>query len=201
MFTGIVLERGKVSRARRRGGLLELEIEAPAVARDLERGDSVAVDGVCLTAVSTGRKRFTAEVMGETLARTTLGELGKGRSVNLELALRLSDRLGGHLIQGHVDGVGKVMRIEDTDGMRRMWIGAGDDVLRYLAPKGSVAVSGVSLTIVDVGRASFEIALIPHTLAITTLGGTNVGDEVNLEVDVIARYVDRLSRNDGVRHV
>lgn len=204
MFTGIVVERGRVARAKRSRGLLELEIEAPAVARGLHRGDSVAVNGVCLTATSTGRRRFGAQAMAETLERSTLDSLKKGAFVNLELAARLHDRIGGHLVQGHVDGVARVVRSEDDGGSRRLWLAPADEaLLRYLVPKGSVTLDGVSLTVVEVGRTSFEVALIPHTLGVTTLDRLAVGSEVNLEVDVIAKYVERLSspwsRNGGTR--
>ena len=196
MFTGIVTHLGKVSAARSRGGLLELEITAPEIARELHRGDSVAVNGVCLTATETSRKRFSAQVMGETLARSTLEKLRKGAAVNLELPARLSDRLGGHLVQGHVDGVVRVVRVEDGDGARRLWFQAPDDVLRYLVRKGSVALDGVSLTVVDVGRTTFQVALIPHTLNETTFGDLKVDSTVNVEVDVVSKYVERLMRKD-----
>ena len=192
MFTGIVTHRGKVSSARDRSGLLELEIAAPEIARELRRGDSVAVNGVCLTATGTSRRRFSAQVMGETLARSTLEGLRKGSVVNLELPARLSDRLGGHLVQGHVDGIARVVRVEDSEGARRLWFEAPDDVLRYLVQKGSVALDGVSLTVVEVGRATFQVAVIPHTLAETTFGALKVGSTVNVEVDVVSKYVERL---------
>ena len=192
MFTGIVIDRGSVSRARERRGLLKLEIESRRVARELRRGDSVAVNGVCLTATDVGRKKFSAEAMQETLARSTLGSLGRGGTVNLELPARLQDRLGGHLVQGHVDGVATVTRIEDSEDARRVWLSADEDVLRYLVGKGSVALDGVSLTVVEVGRATFQVALIPHTIGVTTLGSLKVGSRTNVEVDVIAKYVERL---------
>jgi riboflavin synthase len=192
MFTGIVIERGRVAKARKARGLLELEVEAPHVARGLKRGDSVAVNGVCLTATSIGRRRFGAQAMAETLERSNLAGLRRGVSVNLELPARLQDRLGGHLVQGHVDAVARVARIEDEDGTRRLWLSAPEEVLRYLVEKGSVALDGVSLTVVDVGRTAFEVALIPHTLAATTMGDLKVGSDVNVEIDVIAKYVERL---------
>ena len=192
MFTGIVTHLGRVTSARARDGLVTLEVAAPEIARELHKGDSVAVNGVCLTAVQTSRRRFRAEVMGETLARSTFDALRKGAAVNLELPARLSDRLGGHLVQGHVDGTARVVRIEDGDGARRVWLEAPDDVLRYLVGKGSVALDGVSLTIVEVGRTSFQVAIIPHTLDATTIGALKVGSKVNVEVDVLAKYVERL---------
>jgi riboflavin synthase len=191
MFTGIVVDRGTVKKARERAGVLEIEIDAPT-ARELKRGDSIAVNGACLTATSAGRRRFTAQVMSETLARTTLGTLKKGDGVNLELPARLSDRLGGHLVQGHVDGVANVVRTEANEGTQRVWLTSDDDVLRYLVPKGSVTLDGVSLTVVEVGRTTFQVALIPHTLSVTTLGRLEVGTRLNVEVDVLAKYVERL---------
>jgi riboflavin synthase len=153
----------------------------------------VAVDGTCLTATSAGRRRFSARAVEETLARTTLNDLSRNSEVNLELPARLSDRLGGHLVQGHVDGVARAVRIEENeDRSRVVWWECGEDTLRFLVPKGSVTLDGVSLTIVDVDRTSFQVALIPHTLEATTLGGVGVGSRVNVEVDVIAKYVERL---------
>ena len=193
MFTGIISSTGTVKKARERKEILRLEIEDHAIARGLRKGDSVAVNGTCLTAVSCNRKAFEAEVVPETLARTTLGDLARGSVVNLELAARPVDRLGGHIVQGHVDGTAMAIRIEGDDGFRRMWWEAPDDVLRYLVVKGSVAIDGVSLTVADVGRSTFEVAVIPHTLERTTLGQLEVGDRANVEVDLIAKYVERLS--------
>jgi riboflavin synthase len=193
MFTGIVIERGLVKKASNRKGLLELEIQAPHVARELHEGDSVAVNGVCLTCVSSSRRRFQTQAMAETLARSTLGGLRRGSDVNLELPARLSDRLGGHLVQGHVDATAKVVRIEEDEGARRIWFIAGADVLRYLVDKGSITLDGVSLTVVEAGERTFQVALIPHTLAVTTLTELRVDSEVNVEVDVIAKYVERLA--------
>ncbi len=198
MFTGIVVAQGVVKKTKAKDGALELEIEAPALARELKKGDSIAVNGVCLTAVASSRRRIVAHAIQETLARSTLGGLERNAAVNLELAARLSDRLGGHLVQGHVDGVARVVRVEDEDGAHRVWLSAGDDILRYLVSKGSVTVDGVSLTVVDVGLTSFQVALIPYTLATTSLGELDTGSLVNIEVDVIAKYVERLTAShDG----
>jgi riboflavin synthase len=193
MFTGIIIERGEVRKAQKRNGLLKLELLAPRIAKELHKGDSVSVNGVCLTAIETGRRRFATEAMEETLARSTLGALKKGGSVNLELPVRLADRLGGHLVQGHVDGIATVTRIEEEAAAKRIWFKAGNDLLRYLVPKGSVALDGVALTVVEVGAATFQVALIPHTLDITTLDAVEVGSTVNVEVDLIAKYVERLA--------
>lgn len=191
MFTGIVTHSGLIRKARRSNDMLRIEVET-SIAKDLEVGDSVAVNGVCLTATAAGRKRFEAAVVPETLTRTTLGDLERGANVNLELPARPSDRLGGHIVQGHVDGIAEIVRAEDEGGARRVWLTAPDDVLRYLVPKGSVALDGASLTVADVGRTTFQVALIPHTLDNTTLGSAGVGARLNTEVDVVAKYVERL---------
>ena len=192
MFTGIVTEQGTVKRTRDRG-VLQLEIEAPHTSKELRVGDSVSVNGVCLTATVAGRKRFEVEAMPETLARSTLDALTKGARVNLELPARLNDRLGGHLVQGHVDGIAKAARVEDDEGARLIWFEADVDMLRYMVPKGSVTVDGVSLTLVDVGHTTFQVGVIPHTLEVTSLGRIEVGGYVNVEVDLIAKYVDHLT--------
>lgn len=207
MFTGLVVAQGNVKRVRNRAGVVELEIDAPKLARDLDTGGSVAVNGVCLTATGSGRKRFSVEVMPETVARSTFRSLERGASVNLELPLRVSGRLGGHFVQGHVDGIARVVRAEDDDGARRVWLSADEDILRYIVAKGSVALDGVSLTVVECGRSTFQVALIPHTLSATTLAELTVGSEVNVEVDVLAKYVERFAspspsagalRNEGI---
>ena len=192
MFTGIVAARGVVKKAARKGDLLELRIDAPAIAGDLRAGDSVAVNGVCLTATKASRHRFDAQVMNETLARTSLGALTRGSTVNLELAARLSDRIGGHLVQGHVDGTARVLRTDDEDGSRRVWLGAGEKVVHYLVPKGSVTLDGVSLTGVDVAEKTFATVRIPHTREVRTLKDLDVGSVVNVEVDILAKYVEKL---------
>jgi len=192
MFTGIVAGRGRVIRAREKRGVLELEIETRDIARELAVGDSVAVNGVCLTATRTSRKAFSTQAMEETLARTTIGGLHRGSLVNLELPVRLADRLGGHLVQGHVDGVASVVRAQQENGSRRLWLTGEQDLLRYLVPKGSVALDGVSLTVAEVDRTTFQVALVPHTLEATNLSEVDVDDRVNVEVDVLAKYVERL---------
>lgn len=191
MFTGIVTTLGVVRKARKRGGILDLEIEAPKLARDVEVGESVAVNGVCLTATRTTRKTFSSQAMDETLAVTTIDSLKRGSIVNLEPAARFSDRIGGHMVQGHIDHTAPVVRIEDLEGARRIWFAPPEALIRYLVVKGSIAIDGVSLTIVEVGRTSFQVALIPHTLEVTTLKDLSVGSVVNLEVDIMAKYVER----------
>jgi riboflavin synthase len=196
MFTGIVTEQGNVRRARQKGGILVLEIDSAYCAKDMRTGDSVAVNGVCLTAIEVGRRRFTVEAIPETLVRTTLPSLHKGSQVNLELAARVGDRVGGHLVQGHVDGTALAVRVEDDEGSKRMWFEADEDLLKYLIPKGSVTLDGIALTVVEVGRTSFQIAVIPHTLSVTSLGSVQAGSRVNLEVDQIAKYVERLAQRN-----
>jgi riboflavin synthase len=194
MFTGIVSERGVVRKARLRGGALSLEIAARATARELSVGDSVAVNGVCLTALRSGSRRFEIQAIAETVARSTLGSLARNSAVNLELPVRVADRLGGHLVQGHVDGVARIDRVEHDDRARRVWLRPESALLRYIVEKGSVALDGVSLTVVETGIETFQVALIPHTLGQTTLDDLQRGSTVNVEVDLIAKYVERLSR-------
>ncbi len=191
MFTGLIEEVGVVRRARARAGLLALVVHAPATASELEEGGSVAVNGVCLTAVARTRRRFQVEAVPETRARTTLGDLQRGASVNLELPVRPSGRLGGHIVQGHVDGIGEVTSVEEDEGAWRLWFRVPPDLLRYVVPKGSVTVDGVSLTVAAAGAEAFEVALIPHTRSATTLGAIATGSRVNVEVDVLAKYVEK----------
>jgi len=193
LFTGIVQDVGRVLGRESRGGDARLVIAVPRL--DLSRvraGDSVCVAGCCLTATEVQRQSFAADLSRETLALTTLGELGAGAPVNLEPALRAGDALGGHLVSGHIDGVAQVQAVSGDARSRRLVIAAPAALARYLAPKGSVAVDGVSLTINTVEGASFGVNLIPHTLDSTTLGGLAPGARVNLEVDQVARYLARL---------
>ena len=187
MFTGLVATGGRV--AALRGGRLTIELDAPL---DLASGDSIAVNGVCLTASEVRDRGFDADVMGETLRRTTLGELEAGDRVNLEPALRASDRLGGHIVQGHVDGTGVVESVGSEGFARVVRVEAGPELLRYVVEKGSIAVDGVSLTVAEVDDESFSAGLIPETLERTTFGAVAVGRRVNLEVDVLAKYVEKL---------
>jgi riboflavin synthase len=193
MFTGIVEEQGKVRRIEHREGGARLEFEADVVLGDVERGASIAVNGCCVTVVEHGDGWWAADAVVETLERTALGELQVGDPVNLERPLRLADRLGGHLVQGHVDAVGRVeARDPLPDGSTMVRCSAPSAVLRYAVEKGSITVDGVSLTIVGVVDDAFTVAVIPHTLAVTTLGTKGPGAPVNLEVDVLAKYVERL---------
>src|SRR5882724_13115445 len=198
MFTGLVEELGTVRAVIANATGARLEIEATTVLDDAVLGASIAVNGCCLTAVELGDGWWAADAVEETLRRTSLGALIAGDRVNLERPVRLSDRLGGHIVQGHVDGVGEIAERERlADGSTRVVISAGDEVLRYVVEKGSIAVDGVSLTVAGVGEKAFDFALIPHTATVTTLGIKGPGDRVNLEVDLVAKYVERLMSREG----
>jgi riboflavin synthase len=192
VFTGIVAELGEVVAAADLGSAPRLTIRGPIVAGDLTGGDSVAVSGVCLTAVEVRDGTFTADVMRETLQRSTLGRIGPGGPVNLELPLTLAARLGGHLVQGHVDGVGAILERTPDTHWETVRVDLPPGLVRYVVEKGSIAVDGVSLTVTGVTAESFTVGLIPETLARTTLGRAPVGAPVNLEVDVMAKYVEKL---------
>jgi len=193
VFTGIIEELGRVRAIDRREGGARLEIAASTVLADARPGDSIAVNGCCLTVVDRGDGWWAADAVIETLERTALGSLERDDSVNLERPLRLSDHLGGHLVQGHVDAVGQVAaRRPLADGSTRFTFSAPADVLRYVVEKGSVAVDGISLTVAALGDETFDVAIIPHTLAVTTLGQRDPGAVVNVEADLIAKYVERL---------
>ena len=193
MFTGLVADLGTVSDVVATPDGVRLQV-ATSLAAELSEGDSVAVNGVCLTAVSANALAFTAEVMNETLRRSSLAEVAAGRRVNLELPLRAQDRLGGHVVQGHVDGVGAVSGVEDDGFARVVTIDAPPELLRYVVEKGSIAVDGVSLTVSSVSPDTFAVSLIPETLERTNLGAAAPGTPVNLEVDVLAKYVEKLIR-------
>ena len=191
MFTGLVSDLGRITRAERSANGVRLTVDC-GLTSDLHPGDSVAVNGVCLTAIAVADGAFEADVMNETLQRSSLRDAAAGTEVNLELPLRASDRLGGHIVQGHVDGVGTVQELADDGFARRVRISAPDEVLRYVVEKGSVAVDGVSLTVADCDNASFTVSLIPETLQRTNLQQAQAGTRVNLEVDVLAKYVEKL---------
>jgi riboflavin synthase len=206
MFTGIVEELGTVRAVRHHDGGARIEIAAAVVLDDASIGASIAVNGCCLTLVEQGDGWWAADAQGETLDRTTIGSLAPGDPVNLERPVRLADRLGGHIVQGHVDGVGTIVdRAPEPDGSTRLTVELPDGLARYVVEKGSVTVDGVSLTVTGLqpgglqpggldhaGADRFGVALVPHTLAVTTLGVRTPGDAVNLEVDVLAKYVERL---------
>jgi len=192
MFTGLVEDRGTVRELERGEGGVRLTVES-ALAAELSQGDSIAVNGVCLTAVQTEPGAFRADVMSETLRRSSLGPLAVGDRVNVELPMRAGDRLGGHIVQGHVDGLATVGSISDEGFARVISLDAPSGLLRYLVEKGSVAIDGVSLTVAAVDEESFSVSLIPETLERTTLGGLGPGREVNIEVDVLAKYIEKLA--------
>jgi riboflavin synthase len=193
MFTGIIEELGTVRAVIRNEGGARIEIAATRVLDDAELGASIAVNGCCLTVVELHDDAWAADAVTETLDRTSLGALRAGDPVNLERPVRLVDRLGGHVVQGHVDAVGTLRaRVALPDGSCCMTFTAPSTVLRYVVEKGSITVDGISLTVAALGDDAFEIAVIPHTLAVTTLGARAPGDPVNLEVDVVAKYVERL---------
>jgi len=192
MFTGIVREQGQVVSAEAGGAGVRLVVDAPVTAGAVAVGDSVSISGVCLTVTAAANGSLAFDVVHETLNRTAFGDLAPGTPVNVEPALRAGDPLGGHYVQGHVDGVGRIRRIDPEGDGRRVWIDPPSELERYLVEKGSVAIDGVSLTVAQLDESGFAVALIPHTLAVTTLGGLAAGDLVNLEVDVLAKYVERL---------
>ena len=190
MFTGLIEDRGRVGGAEGTEGLRLTVVTR--LAAELEPGDSVAVNGVCLTAVTVAEGAFTADVMAETARRSSLAALAAGDEVNLELPLRAGDRLGGHIVQGHVDGVGGVVRIESEGAARVVRLVAAPELLRYVVEKGSIAVDGVSLTVASVDDEGFAVSLIPETLTRTTLGVAEPGRAGNLEVDMLAKHVEKL---------
>ena len=196
MFTGLVENRAVVTAVERDGDGARLTVDTP-LAAELASGDSVAVNGVCLTAAEVGPQGFSADVMAETLRRSSLGPLAEGEEVNVELPLRAGDRLGGHVVQGHVDGTGTVEAVEAEGFARVVRIACDAELLAYVVEKGSIAVDGVSLTVADVDDDGFSVSLIPETLERTTLGNAAPGRVVNLEVDVLAKYVEKLVTRAG----
>ena len=192
MFTGIVEELGSVDRLVDLGDAARITVRGPLVTADAAGGDSIAVNGVCLTVVDVEDGAFTADVMRETLDRSALGRLAVGDAVNLERAATLATRLGGHIVQGHVDGVGEIRSRQPGEQWEIVTVSLPAELGRYVVEKGSVAVDGVSLTVARIGADEFDVSLIPTTLKATTLGSKGVGEPVNLEVDVIAKYVEKL---------
>ena len=199
MFTGLIEEVGTVVRLERRGDGGRLGIHAHTVLEGTRLGDSIAVNGACLTVVELGSDRFAVDCMPETLAQTTLGRAARGTSVNLERSLALGDRLGGHLVLGHVDAVGEVRNVRSLGGAWEVAISLPEELRGCVAPKGSIAVDGISLTVMAVTEGSFQVGIVPHTLAQTTLREIRTGQEVNLEADVLARYVLQTLRTLGSR--
>jgi len=197
MFTGLIEEVGRIRSVSRRGAMFDITVAAKKVVGDVKLGDSIAVSGVCLTVVAYDEASFTVQAVEETLRRSTLGSLKPGIPVNLERSLRLGDRLGGHLVQGHVDGTGRiVLRRGDSENVV-FGIAPEQGLERYIAEKGSIAVDGISLTVTYAKQGEFGISIIPHTLGETSLENARVGEKVNLETDVIARYVEKLLGKSG----
>ncbi len=185
---------GTINNIERGRNSSRINVRASKVVEDARIGDSIAINGVCLTVTSYDAVHFAADVMAETLAKTNLNELNSGKRVNLERAVRLGDRMGGHLVQGHVDGIGTISEQQKLDIATLFSIKAPPEVLNYVVKKGSIAIDGISLTVVDVSADSFSVSLIPHTAAMTTLGFKKPGDTVNLETDIIGRYIEKLIR-------
>lgn len=192
MFTGIIEEIGRVKKIQRGTDSVRLTLEGETVLKDVKLGDSIAVNGICLTVVSFNERFFAVDVMAETLRKTNLEELKPGDRVNLERALQVGDRLGGHIVSGHIDGVGVITRRQREDIAIITEVKAPAEVMRYVVKKGSIAVDGISLTVVDCAEDSFQVSLIPHTAGLTTLGYKKHGERVNLEADIIGKYIDRL---------
>jgi len=199
MFTGLIQDVGRIRGVEPQGQAVQLQIETAKLAPELAEGDSLAVNGVCLTVTAPGAIVVVATAIPETLARTNLGDLGLGARVNLEPALRVGDRLGGHIVQGHVDGPGRIAAREQRGISLELTVAAASSLLRYIAEKGSITIDGVSLTVARVTDGDFTVALIPHTLGVTTLQERRAGDRVNLEVDILAKYVERMLGLGGAR--
>ncbi len=191
MFTGIIQGKGKVALVEKQSSGLTLKISTDLDLSSLKIGDSIAVDGVCLTVVELTGQTFLVEVSPETRQRTTLARIKAGQEVNLEMPLKMSDPLGGHFVAGHVDGTGEIVAIIPEGNSQRFFFRTSPEITKYLIPKGSVAIDGISLTIVDCQKEEFSVVVIPHTAAKTTLGKKKVGDQVNLEVDLLAKYIEK----------
>ncbi|MFB3926016.1 MAG: riboflavin synthase [Syntrophales bacterium] len=199
MFTGIIQQMGRIRRMTGRGKDALLEIEAPLDIADMKPGDSISVNGACLTVTSIRGNSFTADVSAETLSKTNLKSLKAGEEVNLEKSLRMSDFLGGHIVLGHVDGEGKVVRVESKSGSILIGVEVDPSLSRYIVEKGSITVDGISLTVNSVEGNTFFANIIPHTARMTTLGFRKAGDKVNIETDIIGKYVEKfLSRGKGI---
>ena len=196
MFTGIIEEVGTIGSIRRGGKSIALEVQANRVLDGTRVGDSIAVDGVCLTVTALHEHSFTADVMPETVKRTTLNHLKPGSKINLERALRLSDRLGGHLVSGHIDGIGRIVERRREENAEWFRIDAGQEVLRYVVGKGSVAIDGISLTVVKADSRSFTVSIIPLTQEVTTILQKRSGEQVNIECDIIGKYVEKLVKGE-----
>lgn len=199
MFTGLVEETGQIRSVRQSGRSLHLAVGAEATMAGMRIGDSIAVNGVCLTVVQLGSDSFTTDVMPETFEKTNLRGLPIGAAVNLERTMAVGDRFGGHIMQGHVDGMGTIRSIQEDEIAWWVTVAAPPEILRYIVPKGSIAIDGISLTVADLTAGGFRVSLIPHTRSVTNMKDRRAGDSVNLEVDILAKYVERMinARLDG----
>lgn len=193
MFTGLIEEVGKIQKIEENVEYSRLSVEAEKVLDDLAIGDSLSVNGTCLTVISSDAHTCTVDVMNETWSRTALGELKPGDPINLERAMRLGDRFGGHVVSGHIDGTGKISKCIPDDNAIRYHIEAAPELLRGIVEKGSIAIDGISLTVVSVSDTDFSVSIIPHTLEMTNLSAKDVGDAVNLELDIIGKYIEKLT--------
>lgn len=189
MFSGIIEKVARICNIEKHGEYVRLSVDLEELGTDVKVGDSVSVNGVCLTVVKLSSSIACFEMISETIARTNLSRLRAEESVNVERSLKLTDRIGGHLILGHVDGVGVISERIESNGSSKVWVSASPDIIGLMIPKGSVALDGISLTLVDVERDKFSVCLIPHTLEVTTLNSKRIGDEVNIEVDMIGKYI------------
>lgn len=192
MFTGIIEEVGRILQIHSGAASIRLTVSAQKILEDVRIGDSIAVNGTCLTVTEHTDKSFSADVMPESVRKTSLRELKTGSPVNLERALQLSSRLGGHIVSGHIDGTGEILNKKPEDNAIIVTIGAGRELLRYIVKKGSVAIDGISLTVVDADNEKFSVSLIPHTASITTIGQKRNGAAVNIETDIIGKYIEKL---------
>jgi riboflavin synthase len=199
MFTGIIEEKGIIKSVKTEGRSSRIVISAHKILEDMKAGDSINTDGICLTVTGFSANTFTVDVMPETMQRSTIGKMKPGSIVNLERALRLSDRLGGHIVSGHIDGTGKIERIRKDENAVRISITAEDSILKYIVEKGSVAIDGISLTVVSADRHSFEVSVIPFTQAETSIFDKKVGDPINIECDIIGKYVEKLASSGKER--
>lgn len=191
MFTGIVEELGKVKAIVRGSKSIKLSIQCKSVLEDAKLGDSIAVNGICLTVTEIGEDFFTVDVMPETMQKTNLGKLSVTQNVNLERALKITDRLGGHIVSGHIDGIGKIISIKKDDNAIWFEIEASQEILKYIVMKGSITIDGTSLTVAGVQDGSFKVSIIPHTAEVTIIGIKGVGDTVNIECDILAKYIEK----------
>ncbi|NOX97319.1 MAG: riboflavin synthase [Nitrospirae bacterium] len=192
MFTGLIEELGSVEKIKRKGDSLRLTVRASLVLEDAEVGASIAVDGVCLTVTDFSSRSFSVDVVAETLKRTTLSGLKVGEKINLERAVKVGDRLGGHLVTGHIDGLGEIKEKRKQRDALTLKVGVSQELTKYLIPRGSIAVDGISLTVVEENQDDFTVAIIPHTAGVTTLGFKPVGSYVNVEIDSLSKYVEKL---------